>query len=96
MVQTLSFLFLVGVGFAMFALPLVMRVLTSFVPPDLHYLPDGNELLGFIFLITIAFGLVFERRSSCGRWACSGSSVHDGCTGIAPTGSSGSGSWPTS
>lgn len=55
-----SFFFLVGVGFAMFALPLVMRVLTSFAPPDLHYLPDGNELLGFIFLITIAFGLVFE------------------------------------
>ena len=44
----------------MFALPLVMRALTSFAPPDLHYLPDGNELLGFIFVITIAFGLVFE------------------------------------
>jgi sec-independent protein translocase protein TatC len=54
--------FLIGVGFAMFALPLIMKVLTGgfFTPPDLHYLPDGNELLGFIFLITIAFGLVFE------------------------------------
>lgn len=55
-----SFFFLLGIAFAMFALPLIMRVLTGFAPPDLKYLPDGNELLGFIFLISIAFGLVFE------------------------------------
>ena len=55
-----TFFFLVGIGFALYALPLIMRVLTGFAPPDLHYLPDGNQLLGFILLITIAFGLVFE------------------------------------
>ena len=60
LVGATTFFFLVGVGFALFALPLIMRVLTGFAPPDVHYLPDGNQLLGFIFLITIAFGLVFE------------------------------------
>ena len=44
----------------MFSLPLFIRVLTGFAPPDVHYLPAGDELLGFILLITIAFGLVFE------------------------------------
>jgi len=41
--------------------PLIMRVLTGFASGgDLVYFPGGDELLGFIFLITIAFGLVFE------------------------------------
>jgi sec-independent protein translocase protein TatC len=60
LIAATTFFFLVGVAFAMFALPLIMRVLTGFAPPDVHYLPDGDKLLGFIFLITIAFGLVFE------------------------------------
>jgi sec-independent protein translocase protein TatC len=60
LVGATTFFFLVGVGFAMFALPLIMKVLTGFAPPDVHYLPDGEKLLGFIFLITIAFGIVFE------------------------------------
>jgi len=55
-----SFFFLLGIAFAMFSLPLFIRVLTGFAPPDVHYLPAGDELLGFILLITIAFGLVFE------------------------------------
>lgn len=55
-----TFFFLVGIGFAMFALPLIMRVLTGFAGADITYFPSGDELLGFIFLITIAFGLVFE------------------------------------
>jgi sec-independent protein translocase protein TatC len=60
LVGATTFFFLLGVSFAVFALPLIMKVLLGFAPPDLHYLPDGNELLGFIMLITIAFGLVFE------------------------------------
>lgn len=55
-----SFFFLVGISFSLYALQLIMKVLTGFAPPDLRYLPDGNELLGFVLLITIAFGLVFE------------------------------------
>jgi sec-independent protein translocase protein TatC len=55
-----SFFFLLGIAFALFSLPLFIKILTGFAPPDLHYLPLGDELLGFILLITIAFGLVFE------------------------------------
>jgi sec-independent protein translocase protein TatC len=60
LVGATTFFFLVGIGFAMFSLPLIMRVLTGFAGADISYLPSGDELLGFIFLITIAFGLVFE------------------------------------
>jgi sec-independent protein translocase protein TatC len=55
-----SFFFLLGIAFALFSLPLFIKVLTSFAPADFHYLPLGDELLGFIMLITIAFGIVFE------------------------------------
>jgi sec-independent protein translocase protein TatC len=52
--------FLLGVAFSQFSLPLFMKVLTGFAPPDVHFLPNGEELLGFILLISVAFGLVFE------------------------------------
>ena len=55
-----SFFFLLGIAFALFSLPLFIRILTGFAPPDFHYFPLGDELIGFILLITIAFGLVFE------------------------------------
>lgn len=63
MIGATSVFFLMGVSFALFSLPLFMKILTGslFVPTDLlHYFPEGDQLLGFIFLITIAFGLVFE------------------------------------
>jgi sec-independent protein translocase protein TatC len=60
LIAATSFFFLLGVSFALFSLPLFIRVLTGFAPPDLHYLPAGDELIGFILLIGIAFGLVFE------------------------------------
>ncbi len=55
-----SFFFLLGVSVALFSLPLMMRLLLALTAPDLHYLPFADDLLGFILLITIAFGLVFE------------------------------------
>ena len=55
-----SFFFLLGAGFAFFALPLIMRVLLGFGAGEISYLPFADELLGFVALITIAFGLVFE------------------------------------
>jgi len=55
-----SFFFLVGISFSLYALQLIMKVLTGFAPPDLRYLADGDQLLGFILLITLAFGMVFE------------------------------------
>jgi sec-independent protein translocase protein TatC len=60
LIAATTFFFLVGVGFALFALSLIMRVLTSFAPPDLHFLPAGDELLGFVLGLVIAFGIVFE------------------------------------
>src|SRR5215467_6742832 len=55
-----SFFFLLGAGFAFFALPLIMRVLIGFGAGEITYLPFADELLGFVALITISFGLVFE------------------------------------
>jgi sec-independent protein translocase protein TatC len=59
MAATIVFFFM-GVAFAIFSLPLFIKVLTGFAPTDFHYLPAGDELIGFILLISIAFGLVFE------------------------------------
>ena len=52
--------FYIGTAFALFALPLFVKVLTGFAPPHAQYLPGGNELLGFIMVIVVAFGIVFE------------------------------------
>jgi sec-independent protein translocase protein TatC len=60
LIAATTFFFLLGIAFALFSLPLFIKVLTGFAPADAHYLPLGDELLGFILLITIAFGLVFE------------------------------------
>ena len=55
-----SAFFLLGVGVALFSLPLFMRILLGLTASDLHYLPVADELFGFVLLMTIAFGLVFE------------------------------------
>jgi sec-independent protein translocase protein TatC len=60
LIGSTSVFFLMGVGFALFALPLFMRVLLSFAPSDLHFLPVGDDLLSFILALAIAFGIVFE------------------------------------
>lgn len=58
-VATIVF-FAIGVGVAMFALPLYIRVLNSLAPTDVTYLPDIGELVGFVLVMVIGFGLVFE------------------------------------
>jgi sec-independent protein translocase protein TatC len=60
LISATIFFFALGIGFALFSLPLFIKVLTGFAGPDLHYLAAGDELIGFILLISIAFGLVFE------------------------------------
>jgi sec-independent protein translocase protein TatC len=52
--------FYIGVAFALFSLPLFIRVLTSFAPPDVAFFPFVDEYLSFVLGITIGFGLVFE------------------------------------
>jgi len=54
------FFFALGVGVAMFALPLYIHVLGSLSPADVKYLPDVTELVGFVMIMCIGFGLVFE------------------------------------
>jgi len=52
--------FLMGVGVAVFALPLYLNVLNRFAPPDVTYLPDLSQFLSFVLLMVIGFGIVFE------------------------------------
>lgn len=58
-VATIVF-FAIGVSVAMFALPLYIKVLGSLAPADVSYLPDITELVTFVLIMTIGFGLVFE------------------------------------
>src|SRR6267142_1074884 len=45
---------------ALSALPLYLNVLNRLSPPNVNYLPDIGELVGFILTMVIGFGLVFE------------------------------------
>jgi sec-independent protein translocase protein TatC len=58
-VATIVF-FAIGVAVAMFALPLYIRILNSLTPADVSYLPDISELVGFVLIMVLGFGLVFE------------------------------------
>jgi sec-independent protein translocase protein TatC len=52
--------FAIGVGVALFALPLYLRVLNSLSPANTTYLPDISALVSFVLFMVIGFGLVFE------------------------------------
>jgi sec-independent protein translocase protein TatC len=58
-VATIIF-FAIGVGVAIFALPLYISVLNALAPPNTSYLADINELIGFVLIMVIGFGIVFE------------------------------------
>ena len=58
-ISTIVF-FAIGVGVAMFALPLYIRILNSLSPAEVTYLPDITELVGFVLIMVLGFGLVFE------------------------------------
>jgi sec-independent protein translocase protein TatC len=58
-VATIVF-FAIGVTFALFSLPLFMRILQSFAPPGFEYLPVGDDYLNFILFLILGFGIVFE------------------------------------
>src|SRR5215469_1823829 len=60
LIAATSSFFLMGVAVALFSLPLFMRLLLGLTAANLHYLPFADALFGFVLLITIAFGLVFE------------------------------------
>ena len=52
--------FAIGVAFALFSLPLFMRILQGFAPKDFVYLPVGDDYLNFILFLVLGFGIVFE------------------------------------
>ena len=52
--------FAIGVSFALFSLPLFMRILQGFAPKDFQYLPVGDDYLNFILFLILGFGIVFE------------------------------------
>ncbi len=54
------FFFALGVAAALFALPLYLKVLSSLAPSSVNYLPDISELVSFVLVMVIGFGLVFE------------------------------------
>ena len=58
-VATIIF-FAIGVAVAIFALPLYIHVLNALAPPNTSYLADISELIGFILIMVIGFGIVFE------------------------------------
>lgn len=58
-IATVAF-FAIGIGFALFALPLFMTVLRGFAPRDLSYLPVGEDFINFVLFLVLGFGLVFE------------------------------------
>lgn len=58
-VATIVF-FGIGVAVAIFALPLYIHVLNALAPPNTTYLADINELIGFVLIMVIGFGIVFE------------------------------------
>ncbi|HKC20503.1 MAG TPA: twin-arginine translocase subunit TatC [Candidatus Dormibacteraeota bacterium] len=58
-VATIAF-FAFGVAVAMYALPLYIKILGSLAPTDVTYLPDIGELVSFVLIMVIGFGLVFE------------------------------------
>lgn len=61
LVAATSFFFLLGVALCFYALPLIVHVLNGFAPPDvLQFLPSGDDFLGFLLALSIAFGLVFQ------------------------------------
>jgi sec-independent protein translocase protein TatC len=50
----------IGVGFALFSLPLFLKILNGFAPPSLHYLAVGDDYLNFVLFLVLGFGIVFE------------------------------------
>ena len=55
-----TFFFLVGVAFAIYALPLFMGVLNAFNPPDTTAQYTADSIISFVLAIVLAFGVVFE------------------------------------
>lgn len=52
--------FSLGIAFAMFMLPLFLKILSGFAPANLHFLPFVDDYISFVLVLVIGFGIVFE------------------------------------
>lgn len=54
-------LFVMGIGFAFFAMPIALKFLTgSFGNPDIKYLPFADKYVNFVLILVAIFGVTFE------------------------------------
>lgn len=53
-------LFVMGIAFAFFAMPIALRFLIGFGTADITYLPLVNNYINFVMLLIIIFGVTFE------------------------------------
>lgn len=60
LVGATTFFFLLGIGFALYALPFILRVLGGFAPPGVVFTPTADAVLSFVLAIVLGFGVVFE------------------------------------
>jgi sec-independent protein translocase protein TatC len=59
-VTSASLLFMLGIFFAFFALPIALRFLIGFGTSDIKYLPLATSYINFALLLIAIFGITFE------------------------------------
>jgi len=53
-------LFMMGIAFAFFAMPIALRFLTGIGGGDLQYLPFADKYVNFVLILIAIFGITFE------------------------------------
>ncbi len=59
-VTSATILFAMGIGFAFFAVPIALRVLTRIAGDQLQYLAFADKYIGFLLIVIAIFGITFE------------------------------------
>lgn len=59
-VSTATVLFIMGIGFAFYAMPIALRFLTGFGTSDIVYLPIADRYINFVLILIAIFGVTFE------------------------------------
>lgn len=59
-VVSATVLFLMGIGFAFYAMPIALRFLTGFGNSDIVYLPLADRYVNFVLILIAIFGVTFE------------------------------------
>ena len=59
-VLTACLLFVLGIAFAFFAMPIALRFLTGFGTSEIVYFPLASSYINFVLLLIAIFGITFE------------------------------------